>query len=185
MDLKKAEEEPDDAPEWIEQLDGTYVKPGYYRWEPKDWAYHCILCKYSGMKADESHVNSEGHQGRLTWKLGDMWECNYGKDVRRIVKNPRYNFLNPHNFAEGSEASGSAQFLAVGDSPSSTPGPEENQVRLRSPPPAPPGLGGVPAEDIRSLREAVVDLTGAVQDVKATIEDQGRAMREFTARHST
>ena len=54
-----------------------------------------------------------------------------------------------------------------------------------SPPPAPPGLGGVPAEDIRSLREAVVDLTGAVQDVKTTIEDQGRAMRDFTARFST
>ena len=101
MDLQKAEEEPDEAPEWIEQLDGTYRKPGYYKWVPKDRAYHCFLCKAHGTKADESHVTSEGHQNRLTWKLKEMPECNYGRDVRRIVKKPKVQLPQPAQLFRG------------------------------------------------------------------------------------
>ena len=38
--------------------------------------------------------------------------------------------------------------------------------------PAPPGLVGVPMEDIRSLRDAIVELTTVMRDLRMIIQDQ-------------
>ena len=192
IDQQKAREEPPTAPEWIEQTDGQLRKPEWFKWVPDEWQYYCMLCGHNGTPADEKHCASEKHIARLIWKPKEIEGCDTST-IRRVVKNEAFNFWDPHNLttdpsgqgpqqslmwhpAAGSSSGGSGAWPRVGTTPAGTPAgsaggtPEPAQRIL-----PPPGLEG-PMEDrtiraIVSLRDAIVDLTTVVRELKEIIQD--------------
>jgi len=176
IDLQKAAEEPQTAPEWIEQTNGGWRKPEYYKWVPDEWQYLCMVCGSSGTPADQKHVESDGHQKRLLWKLNEMDGVDFAT-IRRVVKNEDYNYWDPHHLGE--QAQHALTWHQVGSTPASSTTPADSAAPTPRPVqcilPAPPGLVDVPMEDIRSLRDAIVDLTTVVRDLGAMILGQHAA----------
>ena len=179
MDLVRAAQEPDEAPEWIEQLNGAVRKPEFYEWNPGEWHYYCKLCKYgAGKKADKNHVESDGHKDRVTWALKEKeWRgvVDY-PNIRRVVQNHMYNYDNPHNLT-ATPAQVDAPWRPVG-TPQTTPPQTPARTPARTPPP------GLEHQEIDALTAAVKDLKTAVEEVKTVIQDQVEAIREQTRQRS-
>ena len=93
-------------------------------------------------------------------------------NIKRIHRNWNYDFSNPHKLGQTPALENGPEAQA----PPEAVGPPLHAFGQRAPP-----TPGLHHHEIEALTEAVRELTAAVHEAKTIIQEQGAAMREFTA----